>query len=134
MAHTQFTRLTNFEAKDGLTSGSALKRVKGVEIEDEFANAKTAIDAKSDLNSPSFTGAPTVPTATAGSATTQAANTSFVDTAVTNGITAHETANPIGVSGVTIDGVTTVTETTVFINDSAPTVSDGNDGDVWFEY
>lgn len=85
MANTTFTRLTNFETKDGLASGSAAKRVKGTEIEDEFAQVKTVVDVKADINSPALTGTPTVPTASAGTNTTQAANTAFVTTAVANG-------------------------------------------------
>jgi|11BtaG_2_1085332.scaffolds.fasta_scaffold01694_5 hypothetical protein len=85
MANTTFTRLTNFETKDGLASGSAAKRVKGTEIEDEFAQVKTVVDVKADINSPALTGTPTVPTASAGTNTTQASNTAFVTTAVANG-------------------------------------------------
>lgn len=43
----------------------------------------TALALKANLASPAFTGTPTVPTATAGTNTTQAASTAYVDAAVT---------------------------------------------------
>ncbi len=45
---------------------------------------QTALDLKANLASPTFTGVPAVPTATAGTNTTQAASTAFVTTAVAN--------------------------------------------------
>ena len=45
---------------------------------------KTLFDQKAPLASPAFTGTPTVPTAAAGTNTTQAASTAFVTTAVNN--------------------------------------------------
>lgn len=45
---------------------------------------QTALDAKAPLASPALTGTPTVPTAVAGTNTTQAASTAFVGTAVGN--------------------------------------------------
>ena len=45
---------------------------------------KTLFDAKAPLASPALTGTPTVPTAAAGTNTTQAASTAFVTTAVNN--------------------------------------------------
>jgi hypothetical protein len=46
------------------------------------ASVSPALAAKAPLASPAFTGTPTVPTATAGTNTTQAASTAFVTTAV----------------------------------------------------
>lgn len=45
---------------------------------------QTALDLKANLVSPNITGTPTVPTATAGTNTTQAANCAFVSTAISN--------------------------------------------------
>ena len=45
---------------------------------------QTALDLKSDLAGPTFTGVPSAPTATAGTNTTQLATTEFVKTAVDN--------------------------------------------------
>ena len=33
---SNYTKATNFATKDGLPTGSTLKRVKGTEIDDEF--------------------------------------------------------------------------------------------------
>lgn len=79
---TNYTKLTAFDTKDGLTTGDPLKRIKGTEIDDEFDAISTAIATKANLASPSFTGTPTVPTASAGTNTTQAASTAFVKTAL----------------------------------------------------
>lgn len=104
---SNYTKSTNFAAKDALASGNAAKIVKGTEIDTEFTNIATAIATKSDLADPTFTGTvaltnlsvagnitvagtaafsvgPTAPTATAGTNTTQVATTAFVTTAVTN--------------------------------------------------
>lgn len=48
---------------------------------------QTALDLKANLVSPSFSGAPTAPTATAGTNTTQLATTEFVQTALSGGVT-----------------------------------------------
>jgi|GEM_PF-3497269 len=45
---------------------------------------QTALNLKANLASPTFTGIPAVPTATAGTNTTQAASTAFVGTAISN--------------------------------------------------
>jgi len=75
---SNYTKSTNFATKDALTSGNPLKIVKGTEINTEFDNIQTAIATKADLASPTFTGTPIVPTATAGTNNTQIANTAFV--------------------------------------------------------
>ena len=83
---TDYTKATNFASKDSLSSGNALKIVKGTEIDTEFNSISTAIATKADLASPTFTGTPTLPTGTV--ATTQSSSdsstkletTSFVQT------------------------------------------------------
>ena len=52
---SNYTQSTNFATKDALTSGNALKIVKGTEINTEFVNIATAITTKADLISPTFT-------------------------------------------------------------------------------
>jgi hypothetical protein len=70
-----------------LSSGNALKIVKGTEIDTEFNNIATAIATKADLASPTFTGTPTLPTGTIGvtqsaaNSTTALATTAFVQAA-----------------------------------------------------
>jgi flagellar basal body L-ring protein FlgH len=43
-----YTKTTNFAAKDSLASGNAAKVVKGSEIDTEFTNIQTAITSKAD--------------------------------------------------------------------------------------
>ena len=81
---SDYTKSTNFASKDSLASGNPLKIVKGTEIDTEFNNIATAISTKADLASPTLTGTPAAPTATAGTNTTQLATTAFVTTAVAN--------------------------------------------------
>ena len=59
---TDYTKTTNFTAKDSLPSGNANKIVKGAEIDDEFDNIATAVATKSNIASPTFTGTVTGPT------------------------------------------------------------------------
>ena len=84
-----YTKATNFTAKDGLPSGNAGKIVKGTEIDTELTAVSNAIASKADINSPTFTGTPAGPTASAGTNTTQLATTAFVTAAL-------QAAYPIG--------------------------------------
>jgi len=45
---SNYTKTTNFAAKDSLPSGNAAKIVKGTEIDTEFNNIATAIATKAD--------------------------------------------------------------------------------------
>lgn len=56
---TDYTKTTNFTAKDALSSGNPNKVVKGSEIDDEFDNIQTANNSKADKASPTFTGTAT---------------------------------------------------------------------------
>jgi hypothetical protein len=75
---SNYTKITDFGAKDSLISGDPLKVVKGSEIDDEFdaiatavaskydtATANTALDAKADLAGDTFTGPVVLPAGTA---------------------------------------------------------------------
>ena len=53
---SNYTKTTDFEAKDGLPSGDSGKIIKGAEFETEFDNIATAIATKSDTAGPTFTG------------------------------------------------------------------------------
>ena len=59
--------------------------------------------SKANLASPTFTGTPKAPTATAGTKTTQIATTAFVDTAITNALA--------GITGITYEVVTSLPTT-----------------------
>ena len=78
---SNYIKSTNFAAKDLLTPGSEAKKVKGVEIDDEYNAIETAMGTKADINAPSFTGLPLAPTAGSGTNSTQLATTAFVTTA-----------------------------------------------------
>ena len=45
---SNYTKTTNFAAKDSLSPGNANKVVKGSEIDTEFTNIQTAISTKAD--------------------------------------------------------------------------------------
>jgi len=51
-------------------------------VKEQIDSINEALEDKADLNSPNFTGNPRVPTATAGTKTTQAASTAFVGAAI----------------------------------------------------
>jgi hypothetical protein len=82
-----YTKATNFTAKDGLPTGNSGKIVKGTEIDTELTAVASAISSKADLNSPALTGTPTAPTASAATNTTQLATTAFVQTALSAAFT-----------------------------------------------
>lgn len=77
---TDYTKSTNFASKDSLSTGNALKIVKGTELDTEFNNLVTAVATKANSLSPTFTGTPAAPTASTGTNTTQIATTAFVTT------------------------------------------------------
>jgi len=85
---TDYTKSTNFATKDALSSGNALKIVKGTELNTEFDNIQTAISTKADLASPTLTGTPSLPTGTTavtqsyGNSSTLLATTAFVQAAL----------------------------------------------------
>jgi hypothetical protein len=79
---SNYVKATNFTAKDALPTGDSGKIVKGTEIDVELSAIAAAIASKSDSNSPTFTGSPLAPTASAGTNNTQVATTAFVTTAV----------------------------------------------------
>jgi len=94
---SNYTQSTNFATKDALTSGDPLKIVKGTEINTEFVNISVAIATKADLASPTFTGTPLAPTASAATNNTQIATTAYTDAAVTAATAAIKTALfPVG--------------------------------------
>jgi hypothetical protein len=53
---SNYTKATDFAAKDALSTGNPLKLVRGTEINTEFAAIQTAVNTKADLASPTFTG------------------------------------------------------------------------------
>ena len=72
-------RITTLEADP--TTATAVAAVQA-DVDQNEADADTAIALKADIASPTFTGTPTAPTASAGTNTTQLATTAYVSTAV----------------------------------------------------
>ena len=61
---SNYTKVTDFAAKDTLSSGDANKLVKGTEFETEFDNIATAVATKADTAGPTFTRTVTIPALT----------------------------------------------------------------------
>jgi|TARA_R110002126_G_scaffold279490_1_gene426418 hypothetical protein len=59
---SNYTKLTDYAAKDSLPTGNAGKIVKGVEIDAEFNALQTVSATKANLASPTFTGTVIIPT------------------------------------------------------------------------
>ena len=94
---SNYTKTTDFTAKDGLTTGNPAKLIKGADFDVEFnaiatavsskidtSSAQSQIDAKAPLASPTFTGTVTMTGATAvnvpaPSSGTNAATKTYVD-------------------------------------------------------
>ena len=57
---TDYTKTTNFAAKDSLPSGNSGKIVKGSEIDTEFNNIATAVATKANIAAPTLTGTVTL--------------------------------------------------------------------------
>lgn len=79
---SNYTKATNFAIKDSLVTTDPAKIIKGIDIDNEYNAISNAIASKADTNSPSLTGTPSAPTASAGTNTTQLANTTFVTAAL----------------------------------------------------
>jgi hypothetical protein len=60
---SNYTKTTNFLAKDSLPEADSGKIIKGSEFDTEFNALQTAVNTKADLASPALTGVPTAPTA-----------------------------------------------------------------------
>ena len=92
---SDYSKATNFASKDSLSTGNPAKIVKGTEIDTEFNSIATAIATKADLNSPTFTGTPTLPTGTV--ATTQSSTDSSTKLSTTAFVQAVlQTLYPVG--------------------------------------
>lgn len=108
---SNYSKTTDFAAKDALATGNANKIVKGTEIDDEFEAIQTAVNTKADTNNPALTGTPTAPTAAAATDSTQIATTAFVqDQKASPAFTGTPTA-PTAASGTD----TTQIATTAFV-------------------
>lgn len=57
---SNYTKTTDFAAKDALSTGNPSKIVRGTEINTEFANIQTAVNSKANSASPTITGTATI--------------------------------------------------------------------------
>lgn len=73
---SNYTKTTNFTAKDALSTGDPEKIVEGAELDTEFNALATAVNSKADKASPTLTGTITINgTTVAGNATVSGDNT-----------------------------------------------------------
>lgn len=56
---SNYTKSTNFAAKDALNSGNPSKIIKGTEINTEYDNIASAITSKANANNAALTGSAT---------------------------------------------------------------------------
>lgn len=62
---SNYTKITNFAAKDAMVSGNPAKVIKGTEVGAEFDAIAVAVNSKANTASPTFTGTVTVANLTA---------------------------------------------------------------------
>ena len=98
---SDYSKSTNFAAKDNLTTGDPGKIIKGSEIDAEYLAIATAIQSKADTLSPTFTGTPSLPTGTTG--VTQAVGTNSTLLATTEFVN-NERTNTATLTNKTISG------------------------------
>jgi len=94
---SNYTKTTDFEAKDGLPSGDSGKIIKGAEFETEFDNIATAVATKANSAGPTFTGTTTYATLNDG---TTALTSTVAELNILDGVTS--TAAELNI----LDGVT----------------------------
>ncbi len=58
---SNYTKTTNFTAKDTLPTGNPAKIIKGSDFDIEFDALVTAVASKANSESPTFTGTVTIP-------------------------------------------------------------------------
>jgi hypothetical protein len=128
-----YVKATNFYTKDALLTGNPDKIIKGSEIDAEYNAIATAIGSKADTTSPTFTGNPLAPTATAGNNSTQIATTAFVTEALVGltsnlGDMALQEPNAVAITGGTVAATFTGNLTgnvTGTVSGNAGTVTNG---------
>jgi len=62
---SNYTKITNFAAKDAMVSGNPAKVIKGTEVGAEFDAIAVAVNSKANTASPTFTGTVTMANLTA---------------------------------------------------------------------
>jgi hypothetical protein len=132
---SDYTIAVNWAGKDALSDSDAAKVISGSDFNTEFTTVRTAINSKADINGDSgesfsannitvagtltVTGVPTIPTASAGTNTTQAASTAFVQGEKASPTFTGTPAAPTASAGTN----TTQIATTAFVEAATPNAS-----------
>ena len=125
---SNYTKSTNFAVKDGLSAGTAAKRVRGTEIDDEYNAISVAIATKANTNNTALTGVPTSPTAATATNTTQLATTAYVQANVSTKANTNNAALTGVPTAPTASTGTNTTQlaTTAFVNTAAAIMPAGS--------
>ena len=78
---SDYTLAVSWSGKDALADSDSAKVISGSDFNTEFTTIRTAVNSKANIASPTLTGTPAAPTASASTSTTQIATTAFVTTA-----------------------------------------------------
>ncbi len=132
---SDYTIAVSWSGKDALSDSNAAKVISGADFNTEFVAVRTAVNSKADINgdaTESFamnngtvagtltvTGVPTIPTASAGTNTTQAASTAFVQGEKASPTFTGTPAAPTASAGTN----TTQIATTAFVEAATPNAS-----------
>jgi len=121
---SNYTKSTNFTAKDALPSGDSGKIIRGSEFDTEFTAIQTAVNSKADATSPSLTGTITF---NGVGLTATGTEINFTDGVTSNIQTQLDAKAPI--ASPTFTGTVTlpaVTETVYAISGTTPAISATN--------
>jgi len=121
---SNYTKSTNFTAKDALPTGDSGKIIRGTEFDTEFTAIQTAVNSKADAASPSLTGTITF---NGVGLTATATEINFTDGVTSNIQTQLDAKAPI--ASPTFTGTVTlpaVTETVYAISGTTPAISAAN--------
>ena len=101
---SNYTKTTDFAAKDTLPGGDTNKVVRGSEFETEFDAISTAIATKSDTSGPTFTGTVTIPTVDINAGAID--GTTIGASSAAAGTFTNLVATSADINGGTVDGAT----------------------------
>ena len=101
---SDYTKTTDFAAKDSLPSGDTGKIIKGAEFETEFDAISTAIATKANLAGPTFTGTITLPTVDINAGAID--GTTIGASSAAAGTFTNLVATSADINGGTVDGAT----------------------------
>jgi hypothetical protein len=96
MANIKY-RISSSDANIPGTTSVKAEPLTNVEVDGNFRSIQVSLTTKAPIDSPTFTGTPAAPTATAGTNTTQVATTAFVSSAVSTVSGSNITSGTVGV-------------------------------------